>query len=977
VRGLTNRLGRVVLGLAVLAGTNGIVPASGWAQQELIVRTGPPALDDFETDANGDGVPDGWYNASDAKLMSEGGRIGPHFVRFERSQPGAPAVLSRAFGIDGKKTGAIELGMWVRQSNIQIGEREGAEPGIFIDFLEADPHGAAGRAVGRASLGPWMHTIGKTWTRVVKRIAIPPGTKDAIMSVGLMGATGTLDVDGFTVELIGVEGAPSTNLIVNGDFELGDPAPFCWSVEKDGRRVFPGFNSSAALELSERNSRVQAGLAIAVEPFDALEISIAVRASGLRGAGGAGAAIFFLDEFGNPLHGHERGDYFLTWSDSFDWRVDTATVQVPRGARRAVFQIDKPDRLGTIRFDDVEITVSPNPAAGSWTPYQVADDTDDWLNVPPSRSITAGSALDVSFLLWPPAGGRGAVTVENGHLTFGGKERARFFGVCLLPPSAFLPEEQAEKLADRLARSGVNLVRLGDLDGAYGPDRSLLDDTRDDTKEFDPGALARLDHLIAELKKRGIYVAIELQSKRRFRPEDGVAMAGSLPSGGGPAAMFDPKIGELALAAATAFLGHKNPETGLSLKDDPVLAWVTIAGETSMFDLLEHPEGLPDPYKKRLRELAERAKVSPGPRFWESLESAHLKKTVEALRKDGLRAPVAGVSHWRREPEFSALQTGPGLDLIDDRVYWPPPFWSALEGRSMLWATSARALDSIANVKRRNSTKPYVLGQWCNQTIPAWSYPHEAADQMLGAFLAMTADWDGLVRRGVFLFPSVWGEGPAGTVGGEDLYQLVEVANGSPHIYGLWPHVASLFLRGRSESGEHPRRAAEAAGKATGKGRRRIASAGWDPARGRLVFDTPYTQGAAGWFRGETASFAQLELSTANPFAVLVATSISIEPISSTKRLLVSAIAQVEPTGFRWVNEWKREVADPGRPPFLQEPVTATVTWRRKGTVRGYVLNNEGERVAPVTLEALPGGEGVILQIDGKTPAFHWELTVE
>ena len=42
MRGLTYRLGRVVLGLAVLAGANEIVPASGWAQEELIVPQGPP-----------------------------------------------------------------------------------------------------------------------------------------------------------------------------------------------------------------------------------------------------------------------------------------------------------------------------------------------------------------------------------------------------------------------------------------------------------------------------------------------------------------------------------------------------------------------------------------------------------------------------------------------------------------------------------------------------------------------------------------------------------------------------------------------------------------------------------------------------------------------------------------------------------------------------------------------------------------------
>ena len=184
--------------------------------------------------------------------------------------------------------------------------------------------------------------------------------------------------------------------------------------------------------------------------------------------------------------------------------------------------------------------------------------------------------------------------------------------MCLLPPTAFLEPEAADALADRLARSGINLVRLGDLDAAYGPNRSLLDDAEDNTKEFDPVALERLDHLIAALKKRGIYVAIELASKRRFRVEDGVAVPGLLPSGGGPAWFFDPKMGQLALSTAKALLNHKNPETELALKEDPALAWVTLAGETSMFDLNDNPDVLPAPYAKQLHELAEHAQGAAG-----------------------------------------------------------------------------------------------------------------------------------------------------------------------------------------------------------------------------------------------------------------------------------------------------------------------------------------------------------------------------
>src|SRR5262249_14735169 len=163
------------------------------------------------------------------------------------------------------------------------------------------------------------------------------------------------------------------------------------------------------------------------------------------------------------------------------------------------------------------------------------------------------------------------------------------------------------------------------------------------------------------------------------------------------------------------------------------------------------------------------------------------------------------------------------------------------------------------------------------QTIPAWSFAREAADQLLGVYSAMNADWDGIVRRGVFIFPQVWGEGPVGTIGGEDIFQLPEVTNGSPHIFALWPHAASPCRRGPAELAEPHRRADDATRKPAAKGRRRFAP-GWDSSHGRLMFDTPFTQGAAGWIGGEIASFPQLELSTENPFAVLAASSIGNEP---------------------------------------------------------------------------------------------------
>ncbi len=45
-----------------------------------------------------------------------------------------------------------------------------------------------------------------------------------------------------------------------------------------------------------------------------------------------------------------------------------------------------------------------------------------------------------------------------------------------------------------------------------------------------------------------------------------------------------------------------------------------------------------------------------------------------------------------RETEYARAQAAPGLDLIDDRIYWMPPpnrEWASPEVGSMLWSREA------------------------------------------------------------------------------------------------------------------------------------------------------------------------------------------------------------------------------------------------------------------------------------------------
>ena len=160
---------------------------------------------------------------------------------------------------------------------------------------------------------------------------------------------------------------------------------------------------------------------------------MAVRCSGVRGAEGATARMFFLDEFGKPLQAEQNTRVLLHWTGSFPWRVDQVRVSVPPGATRAMLQIDKIDSLGTIRIDDVRVTASPEAAGRHVDPVpRRRRHRATWFPVAASPRIAAGSALDVSFLVPAPAGRGGFVTVKEGHLYSSKDGRARFLGVSLL-----------------------------------------------------------------------------------------------------------------------------------------------------------------------------------------------------------------------------------------------------------------------------------------------------------------------------------------------------------------------------------------------------------------------------------------------------------------------------------------------------------------------------------------------------------------
>jgi hypothetical protein len=267
------------------------------------------------------------------------------------------------------------------------------------------------------------------------------------------------------------------------------------------------------------------------------------------------------------------------------------------------------------------------------------------------------SATNISHWLHKPAGKFGHIRVgADGHL-YAGKQRIRFLGVNLCFGACFPRKEDAEKIAARMAKFGINIVRFHHMDMQEFPNgirRRGVPHTRD----LDPEALDRLDYLIAQLKRNGIYVNLNLLVSRPFNAADGLPK--EIEQLGWKERhivgfFYEPML-ELQKEYARKLLTHRNPYTGLTYAEDPVVAFVEINNENGLIHawLGGQVDNLPEVF---LRELQ---------RQW----NEWLKKrygTTEKLRKvwgvkeeplgdEMLRNAnfEAGLQNWVLERHFGA-----------------------------------------------------------------------------------------------------------------------------------------------------------------------------------------------------------------------------------------------------------------------------------------------------------------------------------
>lgn len=149
-----------------------------------VVREDPPS-------------PEGWHYQRQLELVeSLESPEGSHFIRFKNEEPGRGAQALQGFAIDGRKVRRLRVSTWVQPRGVLPGANRDELPAVIVYFYDD-----IRRTVGQGRLGPWRGT--GNWEHYSIDMPVPGRTREAIIGVGLHGATGEVSFDGVTVEALG------------------------------------------------------------------------------------------------------------------------------------------------------------------------------------------------------------------------------------------------------------------------------------------------------------------------------------------------------------------------------------------------------------------------------------------------------------------------------------------------------------------------------------------------------------------------------------------------------------------------------------------------------------------------------------------------------------------------------------------------------------------------------------------------------
>ena len=173
------------------------VPMTGKAESKRAKLPDPRApqlangsFEESTAEADGTKHPSGWHYQRQLKLEADtpNAPAGKSFATFHNDEPGRGCQALQGFAVDGHAVDALDLSFSVRGRDIRPGATQDQLPRAIITYY--DDRRAI---VGEESIGPFEGTF--DWRREKKSLRVPLKAREAILRIGLLGATGQLSID--------------------------------------------------------------------------------------------------------------------------------------------------------------------------------------------------------------------------------------------------------------------------------------------------------------------------------------------------------------------------------------------------------------------------------------------------------------------------------------------------------------------------------------------------------------------------------------------------------------------------------------------------------------------------------------------------------------------------------------------------------------------------------------------------------------
>ncbi len=422
--------------------------------------------------------------------------------------------------------------------------------------------------------------------------------------------------------------------------------------------------------------------------------------------------------------------------------------------------------------------------------------------------------VDLSFVYEKekPAGKHGFLKAEGGKFIFEDGTEGKFWGTNFNSAQIFPPHEHSAKVAKRLAKIGVNIVRFHQMDAEWATPNIFQftkGQNKSNTMDLDPVSLDRLDYLINCLKQEGIYVYMDLLTYRRFKSGDGVEAADRLGDAAKPYTTFSRKLIELQKKFNHDLWTHKNPYTGLAYKDDPAIVLVEVTNENDLFT----QKATLEPYRTELEQIFRKWALKEGVdipkdkidftrsdntmlRFFRDVTKDYYMEMIAHMRQTGVKIPIAG-TNWSRNGAHLASQAV--ADFTDSHAYWYTfGIWGYNDKtfmNNMMTASTSNMLPGLAF--NRIEGKPFFVSEWDNP----WPNEWRAESSLLMAAVGSLQGWGGFAihtyRYSLDEEVNMIGKPiTSNAIGGVYYRGGVFDTFNDPSKFGLFYHAALILRRG-------------------------------------------------------------------------------------------------------------------------------------------------------------------------------------